>query len=122
MRGSAKGTLTLYTETLEERTSAVKLFESGRILLLRNPDPSYPESNWYVAIGNVSESRTIEMNARKSGRTWTVPFVQVERPTGLIEASNAVTWQQVKDSGLTWAQLRASQESWLDVVLTDPIV
>ena len=121
-RGSAKGTLTLYTDTLEERRNAVKLFESGRILLLRNPDPSYPESNWYIAIGNVTESRTIDMNAREPGRTWVVPFVQVERPTGLIEASSGVTWQMVKDSGMTWAQLRAAHESWLDVVLSEPSI
>lgn len=120
MRGSPKGTLTLYTETLDERKQALMIFESGRILLLRNPNPAYPETSWYLAIGNVDESRTIEQDARKPNRTWTVPFVVVERPTGLIEASSGVTWAQIKASGMTWRQLRDQRASWLDVVLVEP--
>jgi hypothetical protein len=120
MRGSPKGTLTLYTSTLEERQQALTVFASGRILLLRNPNPAYPETSWYLAIGNVSEARTIEQDARRPERTWTVPFVQVERPTGLIEASSGVTWQMIKDSGLTWRELRDRRANWLDVALVSP--
>jgi hypothetical protein len=119
-RSSAKGTLTLYTTTPEDRANTLRLFESGRVLLLRNPNPAYPETSWYISCGDVEEARTIEPNARKSERTWTVPFVQVERPTGLIEASSGVTWQQIKDSGMTWQQLRDSRGDWLDVALIAP--
>jgi hypothetical protein len=120
MRGSPKGTLTLYTSTLDERKQALAIFESGRILLLRNPNPSYPETSWYLAIGNVEEERTIEFDARQPYRTWTVPFVVVERPTGLIEASSGITWADIKASGMTWRQLRDRRSSWLDVALVDP--
>lgn len=119
-RGTPKGTLTLYTSTLEERKQAITLFASGRVLLLRNPNPAYPETSWYLAIGNVEESRTIDQDARRPERTWTVPFVQVERPTGLIEASTGVTWQMIKDSGMTWRDLRDHYANWLDVALRAP--
>lgn len=119
-RGTAKGTITLYTSTLIERQQAITLFESGRILLLRNPNPAYPETSWYLAIGNVEESRTIKEDARQPQRTWTVPFVQVERPTGLIEASSGVTWQMIKDSGMTWREVRDHYVDWLDVALRAP--
>lgn len=118
-RSSAKGTITLYTDTLEDRLQALQLFASGRVLLLRNPNPDYPENSWYISCGDVDEARTIDQNARQHSRTWTVPFVQVERPTGLIDASSGVTWQQIKDSGLTWRQLRDNRKSWLDVALVE---
>jgi hypothetical protein len=88
--------------------------------LLRNPNPAYPETSWYISCGNVQEQRTIDQDGRKPQRTWVVPFVQVERPTGLIEASSGVTWQQIRDSGMTWRQLRDQRESWLDVALVEP--
>lgn len=119
-RSSAKGSITLYTNTLPERLQALKLFESGRVLLLRNPDPAYPETSWYLSCGDVQEQRTIEQDARRPERTWVVPFVQVERPTGLIEASSGVTWQQIKDSGMTWEQLRDRRQTWIDVALVAP--
>lgn len=119
-RSSGKGTITLYTDTLEDRANTLRLFQSGRVLLLRNPNPAYPETSWYISCGDVQEQRTIEQDARKPYRTWVIPFVQVERPTGLIEASSGVTWQQIRDSGLTWRQLRAQRASWLDVALVEP--
>ena len=120
VRGSAKGTLTLYTTTLDERKQALMIFQSGRILLFRNPNPAYPETSWYLAIGNVGEARSIAQDARRPERTWTVPFVVVERPTGLIEVSSGVTWADIKASGMTWRQLRDQRASWLDVVLVEP--
>jgi hypothetical protein len=119
-RSSANGTITLYTDTLDDRSNTLRLFQSGRVLLLRNPNPAYPETSWYISCGNVQEQRTIDQDGRKPQRTWVVPFVQVERPTGLIEASSGVTWQQIRDSGMTWRQLRDQRESWLDVALVEP--
>jgi hypothetical protein len=116
-RALATGQLTLFTDTLAQRAQAINILRSGRILLLRNPDPRYPETNWYLAIGDVEESRDVP-DARDPHRVWTVPFAQVLRPTGLIEASSGTTWQQIKDSGMTWAQLRSSREDWLDVLVT----
>jgi hypothetical protein len=118
-RALASGTFTLFTDTLLQRKQALNILRSGRVLLMRNPDPSYPETNWYIAIGDVTEARDVP-DGRWAHRVWTVPFVQVLRPTGLIEASSGTTWQQIKDSGMTWQQLRESRQDWLDVLVSAP--
>lgn len=120
VRGGITGTLELFTDTLMQRANAEGLLKSGRVLLLRNPDPAYPESNWYIAIGDVDEDRTIEEDARRPERTWTVPFVRVERPVGMIEVSTGITWAQIKASGMTWQQLRERRENWLQATLVAP--
>jgi hypothetical protein len=119
VRGSARGTLTLFTNTLAERKQALLVFASGRVLLLRNPNPAYPETLWYLAVGDVEEARTLP-DARRPERTWTVPFVTVERPTGLIEASTGVLWQQIKNSGESWFTLRETRDNWLEVLTEAP--
>jgi len=117
-RGWAEGELTLLTNTLAEASIAERLFESGRILFLRNPDPRYPETDWYLHIGTTSSDR-LGADQRRPERAWTVPFVRVERPVGLIAASTAISWGRVKDSGVTWGDLRRSD--WLDVAITTPV-
>lgn len=119
VRGTASGTIELFTNTLAERTQALTVFSSGRVLLLRNPNPAYPETMWYIAVGDVDESRTLP-DARRPERTWTVPFTTVERPTGLIEASTGTTWQMIKDANLTWQNVRDSNDNWLDVLVDAP--
>lgn len=120
VRQSADSSVQLYTNTLDERHIALTLFRPGRVLLLRNPDPAYPESMWYLGIGNITESRTISGDARRPERTWDVPFAVVERPTGMIEASTGTTWQRIKDVGRTWADLRTQHTDWLAVTLDAP--
>jgi hypothetical protein len=114
VRGWAVGQLTLLTKTLAARTSAINMFAPGRILLYRNPNPLYPETDWYLAIGDMTETRLIP-DARRPERSWLVPFVRIERPAGLPDTM--MTWQQVKDTGLTWRELRLS--TWLDVLSGD---
>lgn len=116
-RALASGTFTLFTDTLAQRTQALRILQSGRVLLIRNPDSSYPESNWYIAIGDVQEARDIPDGSWEH-RQWTIPFVQVLRPTGMIEASSGVTWQQLLTE--TWLQVRTEREDWLDVLVTVP--
>lgn len=119
VRGSATGSLMLFTNTLTERQQALTVFASGRVLLLRNPDPSYPESNWYIACGDIEESRTLP-NSRRPERTWVVPYTTVERPTGLIEASAGATWLMQRNTGSTWQQLKDQNQNWLDVLQDAP--
>lgn len=118
-RSGPRGSLTLSTMTLAERALALRLLQSGRVLYLRNSDVSYPENNWYIAIGDVTEVRMLP-DARRPERLWSIPYTKVERPSGLIEASTGVTWKMIKDSKLTWAQLAAQREDWLDVLVTTP--
>jgi hypothetical protein len=108
--------MALLTRTLLARTAVLEMFSPGRILLYRNPNPLYPETDWYLAIGEVEENRVIA-DASRPERSWTVPFVHVERPAGMINSQAMMTWQQVKDSGVTWESLRKS--SWIDVLSGD---
>jgi hypothetical protein len=107
-------TVTVGTSTLADRDQMNLILDSGRVLLLRNPDPSYPESGWYLSIGGVTESRPIT-DARHPERLWQLPYARVERPTGLIEVSGGVTWADVLAEG-TWASVLAGNDSWLDVL------
>lgn len=114
LRGWETGEMSVLTNTFAEREQLRTAFSSGRILLLRNPDPSFPEDNWYLACGDLKETRPIP-NQRVPQRVWTFPFVRVERPTGLIEAATATTWADVKLIG-TWADVRDQRADWLGVL------
>ena len=59
VRGWATGELSVITNTLAERAQMLTVFSSGRILLLRNPWPGYTETDWYLACGDLTESRPI---------------------------------------------------------------
>lgn len=109
--------LTVMTSTLTEREDMLQVLSTGRILLMRNPEPLYPENNWYISIPDVQEQR-IFTDQRRPERLWALPYSRVERPTGLIEASTAQTWQQVKDLG-TWGAILTARGSWLNVLTGD---
>lgn len=118
-RGWATGELQLMTYTLSEAEIAERMFESGRILYWRNPDPRFTENGWWVAIGNITQGRVGPRAAFRPERLWRVPFVRVERPEGLINASTSIDWNLVKNN-YTWQQLRDMKNDWLDAALTGP--
>lgn len=61
----------------------LRMLATGRILLYRNPDPKYPEDNWYISVGSVTEER-VSPDHRISYRKWTVEVVVVDRPVGAL--------------------------------------
>ena len=85
------------TSTLDERMQFITIINTGRILLLRNPDPKYPENNWYVSVGTVSEER-IDPDHRNPVRRWLVDMQVVDRPSGLLTALTGQSWQVVRES------------------------
>lgn len=113
-RSWERGKLTVLTTSLTARTRLLSILASGRVILLRNPDPDYPENNWYLALGTADESR-VSPDHRFGYRAWELPFTRVARPTGLIEASSETTWEDVAETW-TWDQLKASRATWLDVL------
>lgn len=115
IRQLAKGTFTFMTNTLEQRAKLLAVLSTGRVLLIRNPDPSYPESDWYLACLDVRENRPLP-DGRRPEREWTVTYAQTARPVGLIQLSSTLTWQQIKDTGWTWDELNAKRSNWLDVL------
>lgn len=113
-RAAESTTLVVETATLADRDRMNVLLDSGRVLLLRNPDPTYPENNWYLSVGTTKERRPIP-DARYPERLWSLPVDRVERPTGLIEVSGGRTWADVLAEG-TWANVLADNTNWLDVL------
>jgi hypothetical protein len=83
MRSTARTTIRLFTETLQQRNELLLMLQAGRILLLRNPDPSYPERHWYLSVGNVSEERIIP-DHRDPRRRWVLEVAVVDRPVGYL--------------------------------------
>lgn len=83
VRSTARTSMRLMTRTLEERQMLLDTLSSGRILLLRNPDPRYPEDNWYFSVGEVSEER-IASDHRDPHRRWVIDVIVVDRPVGKL--------------------------------------
>lgn len=119
VRGWETGQLTVLTMDTAQRNQILNVISSGRVLLLRNPIPDYPENNWFLALGDVTEDRPVP-NQRVTIREWTLPFVRVERPTGLIEATSGTTWQTIADSG-SWGHLRDTKQDWLAVLAENSV-
>lgn len=116
-RAWATGELRLMTYTLEAASISERMFAPGRILFLRNPDQRFPETTWYLAIGDVSQGRVSPNAAWAPERLWRVPFIRVERPVGLIAAASGVTWNDIKNN-FTWDELRQKRADWLDAAVT----
>ncbi|HEX8321644.1 hypothetical protein [Longimicrobium sp.] len=115
-RAWASGQFTFLTKTLAEAAEAERMFDPGRILFFRNPDVRFPESDWYLHIGDVTSDRIGPHFGPNPERVWVVPFVRVERPVGLIEAASVATWTTVKQVYDTWGALK-DEGLWADVSL-----
>lgn len=121
VRGMETGQLSLVTYTAAQADTADRLLGVGRIVLLRNPNPAYPETDWYLLIKDVTKARPSGANARRAERIWTIPFTRVERPIGLINATTLTTWSEVR-AVHTWGSLRQNATDWLDVSVSAPAV
>jgi hypothetical protein len=125
VRSTATGSLTLLLKTLNERQRLMDLVATGRTLLLRNPDPAYPESDWYLAIGNVTESR-IAPDHRLAYRVFTLEFAVVDRPSGPIATRPKVTWDAVIAAYTSWGpalapnSVLANVKTWDELIHTQP--
>lgn len=125
-RGWERGQLTLLTRTLEERRMAVGIFATGQVVQFRNPNPQYPEGSeggpWYLGVTDVNEERPFN-DHRKPERYWSVSFIRVEKPVGLIDATanTGSSWQHTKDTppGATWQVVKDTYANWADVLYRD---
>ncbi|MFG3014307.1 hypothetical protein ACGFZB_28590 [Streptomyces cinerochromogenes] len=113
VRSGKTGTLTVVTETDDERAALDWVLSSGNTLLLQWP-PGWGEEDIYVSVGDVQLSPVVDY-AEFHDRTWSLPLTQVDRPIGGVTGSADRTWQTVKDAGASWLDALAGAESWLDV-------
>jgi hypothetical protein len=115
-RATPSTEFTFITNTLAERLQFITIINAGRILLLRNPDPQYPENMWYISIGDVSEER-IAQDHRIPIRRWVVSAQVVDRPSGLLTAITGQSWQNVNDTYTDWDEVDTENDSWLSVLI-----
>ncbi|GAA0641273.1 hypothetical protein GCM10009548_01820 [Streptomyces malaysiensis subsp. malaysiensis] len=113
VRASRTGTLTLVTESEEERDALWWVLETGNTLLIKWP-LTFTEPDMYVQVADVTEAH-ITAVAEHSDRTWTLALTEVDRPLGGIIGSPDRTWQTVKDSGSDWNSALYGATTWLDV-------
>ena len=118
VRGWATGTLSVLTRTLVERAQVLAVLTSGRPILLRSPYREYPETDCYLDLDNLVESRPLP-NQRESIRIFSADYARVGRPYGLIAVSAGAKWADVKTIG-TWQDVLTERDNWLDVILTVP--
>jgi len=115
-RATVNTTLTLMTNTLIERESMIRIIDSGRIIMLRNPDVRYPETNWYMSLGDVSEERILP-DHRDPRRRWRVDIQLVDRPAGSIASIDGQTWGEAKNEYPTWGALKAANAYWMTLLI-----
>jgi hypothetical protein len=113
MRGSAQFSLTLATQTPDDRDALRAIISTGDVLLLQNPPGSgcQVDSGYYFA-GDITESR--------NGVAWdlrwtTLPLTAVDAP-GPDVTPVTVTWQSVVNLYTSWNGLIAAQATWEDVL------
>jgi hypothetical protein len=121
LRESRKGSITLITNTLDQRSRMYRMLNYGRTLLLQfSRTKNWGETALYVAVENVKESYLGEDMSRPE-RRWELPFQVVNRPPGLISAAVRVTWDEVAHASVwaDWTGVLFKIPDWEDLVFND---
>lgn len=112
-RSSARGTLELVTFTDAEAANLVTMLIDGMPLLLSTPS-GYGLGNRYIAVADLDEARLSPLGSEQA-RSWTLPFVTVDRPAGAALAVGN-TWADVTSTYSTWGALLSGEGTWAGVV------
>lgn len=115
-RASVNTTLTVMTNTLNEREALIRIINSGRIIMMRNPDSRYPETQWYMSLGDVSEERILP-DHRDPRRRWKIDVQLVDRPSGSIASIDGQTWAEAKSTYPTWKNLKDENAYWMTLII-----
>jgi len=117
VRGGPEGVITLHTLTDDERRRMEDLLSTGSILLAQGPASEF--GSHYLFIGDVGEER-IGLVMEPS-RVWTLPFVEVDRPAGLVHASTTDrSWRAVRTTYATWGDVIATGKTNQDILDNGP--
>jgi len=94
-RSGREGSLTVWTQSDDERESLRFLMATGNVLLWQSA-PGMGEPDVYASVGQTSFPR-VSAYAPESWREWQLPLTEVDRPTGGTMGS--ATWT-VRDVGI----------------------
>jgi hypothetical protein len=115
VRSGREGSLVVWTQTDEEREALRFLLSTGNVLLWQSA-PGMGESDVYVAVGETAAPR-ITTYAPEPWREWTLPLVEVDRPTGGMAGSPTWTVRDVSIEVPTVLGLLGRYATVLDLAL-----
>jgi len=108
---SPAGTLTLATETLDERDDLLTLLQDLTPLLLNIPHTlEWGVTSEWIAISAVNETAIVGASQE---REIVLPYRTVERPVGAVTLTR--TWADVLTEAATWTELGNLYATWLGV-------
>lgn len=114
VRSSRVGSITLVTETDEEKEQLWWVLDTGNALLIQWPS-SWHEPDMYVSVGDAGEAHLSPI-AQYADREFTAPLTEIDRPVGGVVGSASRTWQDVLSGNADWLSVLNGAKSWLDVL------
>jgi hypothetical protein len=96
------------------------LFDTGSVYLFQTLDPfSTAIMDFYFSIESVQvkrETRIVGIDLNPT-TTWSIKYVEVDRPSASDVAVSTRTWNDVLLSATSWNGVLATNDTWLDVFL-----
>jgi hypothetical protein len=115
VRSGREGDLVVWTQSDDEREAVRFLLAAGDTLLWQSA-PGMGESDVYVSVGEASFPR-VSSYAPEPWREWTLPFTEVDRPTGGMAGSATWTVRDVAVENESVLSLISRYATVLDVAL-----
>jgi hypothetical protein len=113
-RGGMTSTLGLVSRTFLDRDLLKETLAPGSVLFLQAPS-KYGIEDTYMAIGDVDIGR-MSNDMRQQWRQFKIPFVEADRPAGLMFGTLGSRWMDMCDVYATFAAATAAGISWYDVM------
>lgn len=106
------GKIRFVTETDDERRRFFNIIGSGRPVVF-SPRPNFGfDEIQYLAVGNVTEVRTVPRYGGETSRIWDAQCVRVAMPPAHFYIAVGNTWQDVLDLGESWLDKIVGNVTW----------
>lgn len=112
LRGSRQLSISVLTNTTDERRDMDLILSSGDPMFLHCPHEA-PIDTMYVVIGDTSEARTPYRYTKR--RIFTLPLTEVAAPDASIVGST-VNWQGIINAFADWSEVIAAADTWADLM------
>jgi hypothetical protein len=114
-RKAKTSTITFRTYSQAEVDALLAITDDVSVLLLNVP----PAWGWgivhqYMALGDLTETRTAPTAAWLPGRLWTAPYAVVDRPAGGLQSQR--TYADVLTEAATYQDLRTTYDTYSDLL------
>lgn len=95
------------------------LLDSGAILLFQTAYPYTGERDIYIVVDSFTRERlTKDIKPFGPLHSWTINFIEVDRPSAPSDPLSGITWAEVNSTYATFGALNATFATWYDVVVS----